>query len=120
MISLFSRPQQKQEDNKIYTLLNEFYNSFAKNNTFNEMNIEKYRNVRDAAGLVMRKFEKHDHPLAYTNKLVMYIDAQVALKNLHLTHEQRKIMQVLREDTKYTNLCYVYTSPINNSDQFEV
>ena len=120
MISLFSHPQQKQEDNKIYALLSDFYNSFVKSNTFNEMNIEKYRNVRDAAGLVMRKFEQKDHPLAYTNKLVMYIDSQVALKNLHLTHDQQKIMQILREDTKHTNLCFVYTSPINNSRQFEI
>lgn len=120
MINLFSRTQQKQKNNRIYTLLSNFYNSFEQNNTFNEMNIKKYRNVRDLAGLVMRKFEKNDHPLAYTNKLVMYIDAQVALKHLHLTHEQQKIMQILRDETKHTNLCFVYTSPINNSEQFEI
>lgn len=120
MINLFSQIQHKQKDNKIYALLNEFYKSFAQDNTFNEMNIQKYRNVRDATGLVMRKFEKKDHPLAYTNKLVMYIDSQVAFKNLHLTHQQQKIMQMVREGTKYTNLSFVYTSPINNSDQFEI
>lgn len=82
---------QKEEEAKIYVLLGKFYGSFF-SDTFNELNIGKYRQLRDAIGLVRRKFEAHDHPLAYTAKLVMYIQARVALKHLPLTKEQEKYM----------------------------
>ncbi|MEN2349024.1 bacteriocin immunity protein [Lactobacillus helveticus] len=77
---------------------------------YNELNINKYKTIRDAAGLVMRKSEKGDHPLAYTSKLVMYIQSQIALKHLSLTNQQQKILKELQKRSQYVNLNYVYTS----------
>lgn len=117
MLSLFKSRESAQE-NKVYSELDKFYQSFF-SDTYNEFNIDKYRQIRDAIGLVMRKFENHDHPLEYTGKLVMYIQARVALKHLRLSSSQQKIMQILSEQTKYINLSYVYTCPLDDVTQFE-
>ncbi len=109
---------QKEQEAKIYVLLGKFYGSFF-SDTFNELNIGKYRQLRDAIGLVRRKFEAHDHPLAYTAKLVMYIQARVALKHLPLTKEQEKYMCKLQMATKNVNLSYLYTGRIDSGKQFE-
>lgn len=109
--------KQKQKEEKIYQLLGQFYGSFF-TDTYNELNIGKYRQLRDAIGLVRRKFEAHDHPLAYTSKLVMYIQARVAMKNLYLTKEQEKYMRELTQATKHVSLAYVYTGRIDSGKQF--
>lgn len=82
------------------------------------MNIGRYRQIRDAIGLVLNKFDSNDHPLEYTSKLVMYIQARIAMSHLHLTHEQQELMKKLSEATKYVNLSYVYLSPLNSAEQF--
>lgn len=56
--------------------------------------------------------------MEYTSKLVMYIEATVALNHLHLTPEQEDLMRKLTELTKYVNLSYVYLSPIDSEKQF--
>lgn len=120
MINFFvnnSRKKREQLDKEVYQYLNKFYNSFF-SNIYNELNINKYKQIRDAIGLVMRKFDSHDHPLAYTSKLVMYIQARITLHHLHLTNQQQKLMQKLSEKTKYVNLNYVYTSPLDDARQF--
>ena len=94
-----------------------FYNSFF-SNIYNEMNIGRYRQIRDAIGLVLNKFDSGDHPLEYTSKLVMYIQARVAMNHLHLTHEQQDLMKKLSDATKYVNLSYVYLSPLTSVEQF--
>lgn len=115
MFSLFK--SKKPNEKKVYQELKEFYNSFF-SNIYNEMNIDRYRQIRDVIGLVINKFDENDHPLEYTGKLVMYIQARIAMHHLRLTSEQKEIMQKLTEATKYINLSYVYLSPIDSAEQF--
>lgn len=110
--------QNKRLDKETYQELDQFYNSFF-NNIYNELNIGKYRKIRDAIGLVMRKFDCHDHPLAYTGKLVMYIQATIAFEHLHLTSEQQNLLQHLGNNTKKINLNFVYSGPITDLRQFK-
>lgn len=119
MISLFVKKQNKEEqlNQSVYSILQKFYNSFF-SNIYNERNIGKYRPIRDAIGLVMRKFEAGDNPLAYTSKLVMYIQARSALNHLRFTKEQQRWMRELTEKTKRVNLSYVYTGPLDDVSQF--
>lgn len=119
---LFTQLKRKKqaeeiENRVVYKILDKFYKSFF-SNIYNERNIAKYRPIRDAIGLVMRKFESNDNPLAYTSKLVMYIQASSALKHLRFTKEQQKMLQQLSEKTKFVNLSYVYTGPLDDSQQF--
>ncbi|WP_217272367.1 hypothetical protein, partial [Lactobacillus helveticus] len=58
-------------------------------------------------------------PLAYTSKLVMYIQSQIALKHLSLTNQQQKILKELQKRSQYVNLNYVYTSLLNDIKQFK-
>lgn len=107
MFSLFTHNKHATSDNKkVYQELKKFYNSFS-SDIYNEMNIGRYRPIRDAIGLVMNKFDNNDHPMEYTSKLVMYIEATVALNHLHLTPEQEDLMRKLTELTKYVNLSYL-------------
>ncbi|WP_304230063.1 bacteriocin immunity protein [Lactobacillus kitasatonis] len=115
MFSLFKSSQPNTKE--IYQELNKFYNSFF-SDIYNEMNIDRYRQIRDVIGLVINKFDENDHPLEYTGKLVMYIQARVASRHLRLSSEQEAIMKKLTESTKYVNLSYVYLSPIDSAEQF--
>lgn len=118
MFSLFNLNKSTSSNTKmVYQDLKKFYNSFF-SDIYNEMNIGRYRPIRDAIGLVMNKFDSHDHPLEYTSKLVMYIQARVAMNHLHLTCEQENLMKKLTEATKYVNLSYVYLSPLDSEKQF--
>lgn len=118
MFSLFTQNKQTKSETKlVYQDLKKFYKSFF-SDIYNEMNIGRYRPIRDAIGLVMNKFDSNDHPLEYTGKLVMYIQARVALNHLHLTHEQEDLMKKLTEATKCINLSYVYLSPLDSEEQF--
>lgn len=116
MFSLFNSKKQS-ETHEVYQDLKKFYNSFF-SDIYNEMNIGRYRQIRDAIGLVMNKFDSNDHPLEYTSKLVMYIQARVAMNHLHLTREQQELMKKLSDSTKYVNLSYVYLSPLASEKQF--
>lgn len=115
MFSLFKSSQPNTKET--YKELKKFYNSFF-SDIYNEMNIDRYRQIRDVIGLVMNKFDENDHPLEYTSKLVMYIQARVASRHLRLSSEQEEIMKKLTESTKYVNLSYVYLSPIDSAEQF--
>lgn len=118
LFSLFTQNKQTKSNNQeVYQDLKKFYNSFF-SNIYNEMNIGRYRQIRDAIGLVINKFDSNDHPLEYTSKLVMYIQARIALKHLRLTDEQQDLMKKLTQATKYVNLSYVYLSPIDSEKQF--
>lgn len=119
MISILTKYKNRQTHkiNQVYSLLNCFYKSFF-TDMYNELNIKRYLPIRDNIGLVMRKFESHDHPLEYTSKLVMYIQAQVAFNHLPLTADQQVLMTKLSEETKDISLKYVYTGPLNDAQQF--
>ncbi|WP_278954041.1 bacteriocin immunity protein [Lactobacillus apis] len=113
-----SSPKEKKLINETYKELDQFYRSFF-NNIYNELNIAKYRPIRDAIGLVMRKFESNDHPLQYTDKLVLYIQANTALNHLRLTNFQQKLLQSLGTNTKQISLNFVYISLITDISQFK-
>ncbi|MPW13672.1 bacteriocin immunity protein [Lactobacillus helveticus] len=115
MISLFKSTPVNQK--AVYLDLKQFYQSYF-SDIYNEMNIGRYRQIRDAIGLVINKFDNHDHPLEYTSKLIMYIQARVALNNLRLTDEQQELMRKLTQATKRVNLSFVYLSPIGSEKQF--
>ncbi|RVU71337.1 MULTISPECIES: bacteriocin immunity protein [Lactobacillus] len=118
MLKLFTHKTAKtQLTGQAYQILDQFYRSFS-SNMYNELNIHRYKQIRDAVGLVMRKFDSHDHPLAYTSKLVMYIQARVCLNHLPLTKEQQSWMKKLTDITKHINLNYVYLSPLDSENQF--
>lgn len=114
-----SSPKEKKLINETYKELDQFYRSFF-NNIYNELNIAKYRPIRDAIGLVMRKFESNDYPLQYTGKLVLYIQANTALNHLHLSNFQQKLLHSLSNKTKQISLNFVYTSPITDISQFKL
>ena len=114
-----SSPKEKMLINETYKELDQFYRSFF-NNIYNELNIAKYRPIRDAIGLVMQKFESNDHPLQYTDKLVLYIQANTALNRLRLTNFQQKLLHSLSNKTKQISLNFVYTSPITDISQFKL
>ena len=95
MFSLFNQKKQS-ESREVYQDLKNFYNSFF-SNIYNEMNIGRYRQIRDAIGLVQ---------------------ARVAMNHLHLTHEQQDLMKKLSDATKYVNISYVYLSPLTSVEQF--
>lgn len=120
MINLFTihrKNDQLQNEQEVYQILDKFYRSFF-DDMYNELNIDRYRQIRDAIGLVMRKFDEHDHPMAYTSKLVMYIQSRVVMNHLPLTNEQQNYMRELCNKTKYVNLNYVYSGPVNDAKQF--
>ncbi|BDR60140.1 bacteriocin immunity protein [Lactobacillus xylocopicola] len=113
-----SSAQKRDLLNKeVYQELEQFYCSFF-SNIYNELNIAKYKHIRDAIGLVMRKFDACDHPLAYTGKLVMYIQGQLALNHLQLTKQQRQLLHKLADQTKNINLNFVYSGPLTDAHQF--
>ena len=114
--SLFSKKQQQLIE-EVYQDLDQFYQSFY-SNIYNELNINKYKQIRDAIGMVMCKFDIQDHPLEYTGKLVMYIQARVVLQHLHLTTMQQKLLQDLSDKTKKINLNFVYTGRLTDMQQF--
>ena len=69
MFGIFKHNSDTQE---VYQDLKKFYNSFF-SNIYNEMNIGRYRPIRDTIGLVINKFDSNDHPLEYTSKLVIRV-----------------------------------------------
>ncbi|MFR4967163.1 bacteriocin immunity protein [Lactobacillus kalixensis] len=105
------------DQQKIYQDLKDLYSSFS-DEMYSLLATDSYSRIRRAIGLVMQKFENNDHPLAYTGKLVMYIQAKVALNNLRLTSQQEQLIKSLTESTKRIHLSYVYLSPIDSSEQF--
>ncbi len=115
---LSKKNQQKEEiEEKTCQLLKNFYNSFF-SDIFNELNIDRYRPIRDATGMVINKFTANDHPMAYAGKLVLYIQAYSAMNRLRLTKDQQQMLQDLADLTKHVNLNYVYISPLDSMDQF--
>lgn len=120
MRNFFVKSSQKkntQLNKEVYEELKQFYCSFF-SNTYNELNIQRYKKIRDAIGLVMQKYISQDNPLAYTGKLVMYIQGNIAMYRLHLSDEQRKLLRSIAAKTKKINLDFVYSGPITDVRQF--
>lgn len=111
------RKKDTKLNKEVYAELNQFYCSFF-SDIYNELNIGKYKRIRDAIGLVLQKFTSQDNPIAYTGKLVMYIQGNIALHHLHLTDEQGKLLRSIADKTKKINLNYVYSGPVTDVHQF--
>lgn len=114
---LSNNQNDKQALNEVYQLLKQFYQSFF-SNIYNELNILKYKKLRDAIGLVIYKFEIHDHPQAYCAKLVMFLQAYVTMHHLHLSSEQQHLLKLLSTKSKKVSPRFIYTGPIMDDQQF--
>ncbi|MGM9888828.1 MAG: bacteriocin immunity protein [Limosilactobacillus sp.] len=116
--AIHRQQEQESQENKIFTILRNFYDSFF-TDTYNELNIGRYKQIRDAIGLVLHKFAVKDHPVEYAAKLTLYLPARVTLHHLHLSREQQGWLRELTELTKSVNLNYVYLGRLDSFDQFK-
>lgn len=101
------------QQNKVVSILKDIYASFNKNQ------IKAYIPLEQTILKVIVKTENHEDVAAWSNKLVMYLQAQIALKQIPITKEQDNLISSLSEQCKNTNLNYVYLAPINDSLQFD-
>ena len=97
------------KQNEVIITLKDLYASF------NKVQINAYLPLEKAILKVIAKAENHDDVAAWSNKLVMFLQSQIALKQIPITKEQ----DALSEQCKNTNLNYVYLAPINDSLQFD-
>ncbi|RMC24870.1 MULTISPECIES: bacteriocin immunity protein [unclassified Lactobacillus] len=114
---LSNNQNDKQALNEVYQILKQFYQSFF-SNIYNELNILKYKKLRDSIGLVIYKFDTHDHPQEYCTKLVMFIQAYVTIHHLHLSSKQQYLLKSLSTKSKGISLRFLYTGPIMDDQQF--
>ena len=66
----------------------------------------------------IKKYKTSSHPLAWTRRLVLYLQVNAVKKDLYLTPEQKDIIKELARIGKRTNLNYVYLSPVDDAKQF--
>lgn len=108
-----SQEQETRQNAYLFTQLVRLYH------TFDGRPGDEYAKLQDAIACVLDKINQNDHPYAYTNKLVMFIEARHALRGLYLDPAQNDLLIDLRENTKRTNLNYVYLSSIDDLSQFK-
>lgn len=101
-----------RQDNALFGELTKLYYSFE------NYPRKEYKDLQNAIAAVLDKVNVHDHASAYTNKLVMFIEARHALRGLYLDPTQSQILIELRELTKHTNLNFVYNDRIDGMNQF--
>ena len=101
------------KQNEIVKTLKDLYASFSK------VQIKAYIPLEQTILKVIAKAENHDDAAAWSNKLVMFLQSQIALKQIPITKEQDALINSLSEQCKNTNLNYVYLAPINDSLQFD-
>ena len=101
------------KQNEIVKTLKDLYASFSK------VQIKAYIPLEQTILKVIAKAENHDDATAWSNKLVMFLQSQIALKQIPITKEQDALINSLSEQYKNTNLNYVYLAPINDSLQFD-
>lgn len=99
------------KQNEVVITLKDLYASFKQ--------INAYLPLEKAILKVIAKAENHDDVAAWSNKLVMFLQSQIALKQIPITKEQDALINSLSEQCKNTNLNYVYLAPINDSLQFD-
>lgn len=98
---------------EIITVLKDLYTSF------NKVQIKAYLPLEQTILKVIAKAENNDDATAWSNKLVMYLQSQIVLKQIPITKEQDNLINSLSEQCKNTNLNYVYLSPVDDSLQFD-
>ncbi|MDT9605053.1 bacteriocin immunity protein [Lactobacillus johnsonii] len=108
---MLEKPITKHDE--IITVLKDLYTSF------NKVQIKAYLPLEQTILKVIAKAENHDDVAAWSNKLVMYLQSQIVLKQIPITKEQDTLINSLSEQCKNTNLNYVYLSPVDDSLQFD-
>ncbi|MBZ4028386.1 bacteriocin immunity protein [Lactobacillus johnsonii] len=98
---------------EIITVLKDLYTSF------NKVQIKAYLPLEQTILKVITKAENHDDAATWSNKLVMYLQSKIVLKQIPITKEQDTLINFLSEQCKNTNLNYVYLSPVDDSLQFD-
>lgn len=74
--------------------------------------------IRQVLANVNEKYKTSSHPLAWTGRLVLYLQVNAVKKDLYLTPEQKDIIKKLTRIGRRTNLNYVYLSPVDDAKQF--
>ena len=98
---------------EIITVLKDLYTSF------NKVQINAYLPLEQTILKVIAKAENHDDTVAWSNKLVMYLQSQIVLNQIPITKEQDTLISFLSEKCKNTNLNYVYLAPVDDNLQFD-
>ena len=97
---------------ELQRLVVELYDSFENDN---RKGVEE---IRQVLANVNEKYKTSSHPLAWTGRLVLYLQVNAVKKDLYLTPEQKDIIKELARIGKRTNLNYVYLSPVDDAKQF--
>ncbi|MYY53193.1 bacteriocin immunity protein [Ligilactobacillus salivarius] len=97
---------------ELQRLVVELYDSFENDN---RKGVEE---IRQVLANVNAKYKASSHPLAWTGRLVLYLQVNAVKKDLYLTPEQKDIIKELARIGKRTNLNYVYLSPVDDAKQF--
>ena len=100
------------KQNEIVATLRDLYTSFDK------YSLRAYIPLEQTILKVIAKAKNHDDIAAWSNKLVMYLQAQITLNQIPITKEQDSLIDLLSQQSKNTNLNYVYLAPIDDSLQF--
>lgn len=110
MINLLKKRSQTQE---LSHALDELFTSFDK--SFGP----EYFPLTDAIIRVQRKVDANDHPYAWANKLILFLQARTALRGLYVSPEQDEKMKKVLNLCKETHLDFVYLSPLDSTEQFK-
>ncbi|MDW3022840.1 bacteriocin immunity protein [Ligilactobacillus salivarius] len=97
---------------ELQRLVVELYDSFENDN---RKGVEE---IRQVLANVNEKYKTSSHSLAWTGRLVLYLQVNAVKKDLYLTPEQKDIIKELARIGKRTNLNYVYLSPVDDAKQF--
>ncbi len=101
------------KNKQLIDILKELYYGFDKKY------IPAYHDLRKATVLTLNHVQHNDHSEGWGNKLAMFLEAKVNEENIPLNHKQAVLIHQLNQLCKYTNLDYVYLSPIDSVKQFE-
>ncbi|MBP2057569.1 hypothetical protein J2Z60_000740 [Lactobacillus colini] len=110
MINLSKKRSQIQE---LSHALDELFTSFDK--SFGP----SYFPLTDAIIRVQRKVERGDHPYAWANKLILFLQARTTLRGLYVSPEQSEKMKKVFDLCRRTHLNFVYLSPLDSTNQFK-
>ena len=96
---------------ELQRLVAELYDSFENDN---RKGVEE---IRQVLANVNEKYKTSSHPLAWTGRLVLYLQVNAVKKDLYLTPEQKDIIKKLARIGRRTNVNYVYLSPVDEAKQ---
>lgn len=104
---------KRSKNKKLSQALDDLFTSFDK--SFGP----EYFPLTDAIIRVQRKVDAGDHPEAWANKLILFLQARTAIRGLYVSPEQAKMMDKVLNLCRNTYLDYVYLSPLDSTEQFK-